>query len=114
MVVPVRLLVADDTDAVRSAIRTLLSLEEKATICGEATSCVELSKLVSKCGPEVVLIDVHMPDEKQYDPEWNKSQLRDSCLLAMSSWDDEETIRLAETFGAFKLLNKADLDWHAP
>jgi hypothetical protein len=27
----------------------------------------------------------------------------------MSIWDDEETVRLAESFGAFKLLNKANL-----
>jgi hypothetical protein len=39
----------------------------------------------------------------------NKAQLRGSCLLAMSVWNDEETTGLAFTYGAIKLLDKTNL-----
>jgi hypothetical protein len=54
-------------------------------------------------------MDLHMSDEKQYDSARIKSQPRGYCLLAMSIWDDKETVRLAEGFGAFKFLNKANI-----
>jgi DNA-binding NarL/FixJ family response regulator len=109
MIAPFRLLIADDTDAVRHAICSLLCHEASITICGEARNFVELFSLLGECSPDVILMDLHMPDERQYDSARIKSRLRGYCLLAMSIWDDEQTVRLEESFGAFKLLNKANL-----
>ena len=109
MAVPISLLIADDTDAVRRAIRMLLAHEASITICGEARNFVELFSLLGECNPDVILMDLHMPDERQYDSARIKSRLRGHCLLAMSIWDDEITVRLADSFGTFKLLNKANL-----
>jgi DNA-binding NarL/FixJ family response regulator len=107
--VPIRVLVADDTDAMRHAICSLLSSESTVTVIGEARSYAELLRLVNEDVPDVVLMDLHMPDEGRFNLTLVKNQLRRTRLLAMSIWDNEESVHLAESYGAFRLLNKANL-----
>jgi DNA-binding NarL/FixJ family response regulator len=104
-----RLLIADDSDSVRSAIRTLLESEPGIAITGEARDYPELVRMLNKSIQDVVLMDVHMPGEDRVDPVLIKAQLRGSCRLAMSLWNDEETTGLAESYGALKLLDKSSL-----
>jgi DNA-binding NarL/FixJ family response regulator len=59
--------------------------------------------------PDVVLMDLRMPDENRFEPACIKKQLSGSCLLAMSVWADEETATLAESYGAMILLDKSNL-----
>jgi DNA-binding NarL/FixJ family response regulator len=106
---PIRLLIADDSDAVRRAICTLLEHESNIKITAEASSYTELLGLLTEPIPEVVLMDVHMPDENQFDAGTIKAHFGSSCLLAMSIFADEETARLAQSYGAFKLLDKVGL-----
>ena len=109
MVEPIRLLIADDSDAVRHAICTLLKDEPGIAITGEARDYRELVRMLSESTPEVVLMDVHMPDEHRFDVALVKAQLRGSCLVAMSIFADEETADLAQSYGAFRLLDKMNL-----
>jgi DNA-binding NarL/FixJ family response regulator len=104
-----RLLIADDSDSVRGAIRALLEREPGIAITGEARDYPELVRMLNKSIQDVVLMDVHMPGEDGFNPVLVKAQLRGSSLLAMSLWNDEETTGLALTYGAIKLLDKANL-----
>ncbi len=52
-----RVLVADDTPAVRSAIRRLLHEEKDVQIVGEATNLGELVHLVNSSQPDLILLD---------------------------------------------------------
>jgi CheY-like chemotaxis protein len=63
--------------------------------------------------PDVILLDLHMPDQLGFQPELIKSQLalQGSRVLAMSlpiPYDDE-CKSLAESFGATALLDEANL-----
>ncbi len=58
---------------------------------------------------DVVLMDVRMPGEKLFTPATIKAHFHGSCLLAMSVWNDAETVSLARSFGAAKLLDKGQL-----
>jgi chemotaxis response regulator CheB len=63
--------------------------------------------------PDVILLDLHMPDDHAFNPELVKENLSGARVLAMSlSSDDyeseEETRLLAESFGA-TTLNKNKL-----
>jgi DNA-binding NarL/FixJ family response regulator len=107
--VPIRVLVADDTDAMRQAICELLSHESAVNVIGEARSYAELLRLVNEDVPDVVLMDLYMPDEGRFNVTLVRSQLRSTRLLAMSIWDNEESVRLSESYGALRLLNKANL-----
>jgi DNA-binding NarL/FixJ family response regulator len=109
MAASIRVLIADDSNSVRGAIRSLLRDESDVRICGEATNHEELLRMLSEAWPDVVLMDVYMPHGKPVDPAYIKAELRGFCVLTMSIWDNDETVRLSQGFGAFKLLNKSNL-----
>lgn len=106
---PVRVLVADDSDAMRHAICALLQAEAGVTVCGEAGNYAELLKIFNATTTDVVLMDLRMPGEKLFTAATIKDHLHGSCLLAMSVWNDEETTSLARSYGAVKLLDKGQL-----
>jgi DNA-binding NarL/FixJ family response regulator len=109
MVKPIRLLIADDSEIIRRAICTLLRAQAGIAVCGEAHDYADLLEKLSASTTDVVLMDMRMPGEGRYDPAAIKRNLKGSCLLAMSVWDDEGTISLAESYGAVKLLDKNQL-----
>jgi response regulator of citrate/malate metabolism len=61
--------------------------------------------------PDIVLLDLHMPDESRYLPEIVKGPLLQNtgCILAISVWNDAEAVALSKKFGAVALLDKANL-----
>jgi two-component system invasion response regulator UvrY len=109
MATPVRLVIADDSEVIRRAIRELLHAQTDITISGEACLYADLLKMLRVLAADVVLLDIRMPDEGRFDPATIKVQLNGSCLLAMSFWRDEETASLAQNYGALKLLDKSEL-----
>ncbi|GLV82556.1 DNA-binding response regulator [Streptomyces lavendulae subsp. lavendulae] len=60
--VPLRVLVADDERMVRTALRVILDAEPDMEVVGEAASGAEAVGLVRSLAPDVVLMDVRMPE----------------------------------------------------
>jgi DNA-binding NarL/FixJ family response regulator len=58
----IRLMVVDDQLAVRRALRMRLALESDIEVVGEAGSGREAIALVPALRPDVVLMDLYMPD----------------------------------------------------
>jgi DNA-binding NarL/FixJ family response regulator len=107
----IRLLLVDNSDVMRSAIRRLLKKELGIEVVGVATSFAEALQLNAALKPDVLLMDLHMSDERAYPPELVKSQalLHTKCIVAMSLSNDVEAKALAESFGAHVLLDKMKL-----
>jgi two-component system response regulator DevR len=60
---PVRLALVDDSELVRIGLRTLLGLHlEKIEIVAEAATAAEASLLIPPARPDVVLLDMRLPD----------------------------------------------------
>ena len=59
---PIRVLVADDHTIVRSGIRHVLESEQDFEVVGEAGSGTEAISLATSLQPDVVLLDISMPD----------------------------------------------------
>ncbi|SDL45568.1 two component transcriptional regulator, LuxR family [Glycomyces sambucus] len=57
----VRVLVVDDDPLVRAGLRMILGGAADVEVVGEAGSGVEVPALVAELGPDVVLMDLHMP-----------------------------------------------------
>ena len=78
---------------------------------GTATSFAETITLTAALKPDVLLMDPHMPDEREYTPALVKSQilLHTKCVVAISLWNDDDTKTLAQSFGAHVLLDKMNL-----
>ena len=59
---PVRILIADDHDVVRQGVRAVLAAEPKWIVCGEARSGREAVAKAVELRPEVVVLDISMPE----------------------------------------------------
>jgi DNA-binding NarL/FixJ family response regulator len=106
----IKILLADDSLAIRRVIRQLLALQNSIEVVGEADSYAQTFHLVSTLKPRLVVLDLHMPNEEPVTPEEVKRYLTlDSQLLAISLRNDEDTKILAQSLGATILLDKADL-----
>ena len=107
----IKVLLADDTEIVRRAIRGLLKEEPKIEIVGEAVNFAQTIQLIENLRPDVIIMDLHMPDGQVVTQQQVKSCLTPSVsrLLAISIWNDAETKALAASFGAVQLLDKARL-----
>jgi DNA-binding NarL/FixJ family response regulator len=58
----VRILIADDHDLVRDGLNRLLSLTPGLEVIGEASNGREAVELCRRLNPDLVLMDVHMPE----------------------------------------------------
>src|SRR5207237_10878181 len=58
---PIKVVVADDHTLFREGIRRILSLEKDILVVGEASRGDEVTKVVERAKPDVLLLDVKMP-----------------------------------------------------
>jgi DNA-binding NarL/FixJ family response regulator len=58
----VRVIVADDQHLVRSGFQMILSGHEDLEVVGEASTGIEAVELTARLAPDVVLMDIRMPD----------------------------------------------------
>jgi chemotaxis response regulator CheB len=105
----IRVLVADDSDVMRSAIRRILEDEPRIVVVGEAPSFAKTIRMIGDLKPDVLLFDLHMAEKRTFSPELVKSQLACICTLAVSFSIDDEARQLAESYGAVTLLDKMKL-----
>ncbi len=108
---PVTVLLADDSDLVRGAIRKLLADHSEISVVGEATDFAQTIRMVQELQPQVVILDLHMSDSQRNTPAQFRAQvnLGKARLLAISVWNDEETRSLATSYGATRCLDKTNL-----
>jgi DNA-binding NarL/FixJ family response regulator len=59
---PLRIVLADDERMVRTALRAILSAEPDLEVVGEAATGAEAVSVVRETRPDVVLMDVRMPE----------------------------------------------------
>jgi DNA-binding NarL/FixJ family response regulator len=58
---PVRILIADDSPAVRAGLKLLLQYHADWTVCGEAEDGQDAVKKAAELQPDVILLDISMP-----------------------------------------------------
>jgi DNA-binding NarL/FixJ family response regulator len=108
--VPIKVLLADDSDIMRDAIRKLLAEESRIKIVGEAQSFASAMQMIADYKPDILLLDLHLAQKRGLDPHVVKSQL--NCVkftLAVSFSNDDEAKSLAASYGAAALLDKMTL-----
>src|SRR5205823_11492272 len=58
---PIRLLLVDDHEMVRTGLRTFLGLQTDMTVVGEAGTAEQALALVPRLAPDIVLLDLALP-----------------------------------------------------
>jgi DNA-binding NarL/FixJ family response regulator len=108
---PIRVLLADDSDIVRQAIIRLLETEPAIEIVAVATNFEQTIQMTDHLKPQIVVMDLHMPDETRFKPSDVRVHLQTcrSKLIVISVWSNEDAFALAEGMGAIKLLDKTNL-----
>jgi two-component system response regulator NreC len=86
-----RLLLVDDHAVVRSGLRMLLEPEADFEIVGEAGSGREALKAVVEMRPDIVLMDIGLPDISGIEAAAEIKRLRpETAIVALTIHEDEE------------------------
>jgi len=87
----IHLFLVDDHEVVRTGLRMLLSNEEDVVIVGEAGTAREAIAGVGKTKPDVILMDIGLPDISGIEATQKiKSQYPDMAIVALTIHEDEE------------------------
>lgn len=97
----IRLFIADDHELFREGLRSLLSREKDIEIAGSASDGLEAVKAVRQLKPEVVLMDVTMPNMNGIQAtEKICSEFPDIAVIVISMHNDRRFIAEAVKAGA--------------
>jgi chemotaxis response regulator CheB len=105
---PIRVLVADDSDVMRRTVTRYLSTREEVEVVGEASNFEEAARLVGEFTPDVVVIDVRM--SRLVDSQTRDIKQICGCrIIAISASVDGETATLAAKLGSDAFIDKMHL-----
>ncbi len=106
-----RILIADDHDLVRKGLRMLIEEHPGWTVCGEARSGREAVEQATQHSPDIVVIDVSMPDLNGLEAT---RLIRKSCprseVLVITHHDSDEIAAEVLNAGARGYVLKSDSD----
>jgi two-component system response regulator NreC len=87
----IRLLLVDDHAVVRSGLKMLLENERDVEIIGEASSAAEAIEAATRLKPDVILMDIGLPDLSGIDATREiKKRASDVAIVALTIHEDEE------------------------
>jgi DNA-binding NarL/FixJ family response regulator len=103
----ISVLLADDHQVVREGLRALLQAELDIEIVGEAWNGSEAVELARKLFPEVVVMDISMPELNGLDATRQiKRLVPDTKVLVLSSYDELECVDEMIDAGVTGFLSK--------
>ena len=104
----IRLVLVDDQPSVRQGLRMRLTLEPDMTVVGEASNGREAMTLVQQLAPDIVLMDVEMPEMDGIEASAvMRASTPQSAVVMLSIYDDVLTRARAHAAGAAAFVNKS-------
>lgn len=102
-----KVLIVDDHEVVRMGLRTLLEGQGGLDVIGEAATAAEAVKMALAKKPDVVLMDVRLPDESGIEAcRQIRSQNPAIQVLMLTSYSNDEAVFAAIMAGASGYLLK--------
>jgi two-component system, NarL family, response regulator NreC len=88
---PIRILIVDDHAVVRAGLRMLLSADPELEIAGEAGDGAQALRLARDLAPDVVLMDISMPDMNGIEATRRIKELcPEVAVLALTMHEDDQ------------------------
>ena len=92
----IKVLIADDHAIVRAGLRTLITSERDLELIGEASGGVEAIEKVTKLAPDVLVLDISMPDLDGIEVIKALKAAGSTCaILVLTLHEDEALLREA-------------------
>jgi DNA-binding NarL/FixJ family response regulator len=82
---PIRILIADDHDAIRCGVRAFLSANRDFEVCGEATNGPDVIEKVQALEPQIVILDLMMPGITGFDASIETRRLAPKTRIVVFS-----------------------------
>lgn len=104
---PVRVIIADDHEAVRSGVAAILSTDPSIEIAGEAENGFDALAACVRDQPDVALVDLRMPGT---DGIWATARITSETatrVLVLTTFDSDDLIAQALAAGAHGYLLKS-------
>lgn len=108
---PIRLLIADDHAVLRSGLKALLTFYPDFTVIGEADNGLQALQLVEELSPDLLLLDLSMPDMNGVDCIKEIRARGLTCpILVLTMYDEAEYIKEVMRSGANGYVLKKSAD----
>jgi DNA-binding NarL/FixJ family response regulator len=111
MVEPYRILLADDHKMFRQGIKKIIDERTDMEVVGEANDGLEVLNLMKKLSPELVIIDIAMPNMRGIEATHEiKSLWPHTKVMVLTMHKDKDLLSQAIAEGADAYLLKEDAD----
>jgi DNA-binding NarL/FixJ family response regulator len=103
----IRVLIADDQRAVREGLAMLVGLTDDIEVVGTAANGIEAVQLASELHPDVVLMDLRMPEMDGGEATRKiRAAEPDTHVLVLTTYADDDSLFPALQAGAHGYLTK--------
>ncbi|MBI4590029.1 MAG: response regulator transcription factor [Candidatus Rokubacteria bacterium] len=103
----IAVLLVDDHEVVRVGLRSLLARERGIEVVGEAASATEAAAQASRLRPDVVVMDVRLPDRSGVEAcREIRAEAPEVQVIMLTSYADEEAVFASIMAGASGYLLK--------
>ena len=104
---PLRVMLVDDHEVVREGLRALLDRREGMRVVGEAGSVAQAVEVALREKPDVVVMDVRLPDGSGVEACRDiRAELPSTRMIMLTSYADEEAVMASILAGASAYLLK--------
>ena len=104
-----RILIADDHEIVRQGIRAIIESHPGWEVCAEAVDGQETLQKVEECNPDLIALDIGMPNLNGLDAARQILQENSKAkILFLTVYDTDQAARTAMQMGAKGLILKSD------
>jgi two-component system, NarL family, response regulator NreC len=106
----IKVLIADDHTILRQGLRRILEAEPDMDVVGEAATGVDAVKYARQLEPDVIIMDISMPEQDGIESMRQIVKSLNSRVLILSVHLEHQVISEAVTCGAAGYLAKDSLD----
>lgn len=97
----IKVIIADDHAIVRAGLRTLITSEKDLALIGEAAGGLEAIEKVHQLSPDVLVLDISMPDKDGIEViRALKEEGKTCAILVLTVHEDEALLRESIRLGA--------------
>lgn len=104
---PIRVMIVDDHKLVRQGVKDSLAGDDSISIIGEAETAREAIRLMSVLRPDVMLLDIRLPDGTGIEvAQTARQNVPGTKVLVLSAYDDDHYVTRLARVGVAGYLTK--------